>query len=132
MSPQMKAEDLIATAIEAAQARGIKIVRGPVFDWCTPDDWYEKRELPYGCNATGAVLLYLGKEQLANGKFTPGWHELVEYHLGVTDFWLWRFSRGFDGGYQITLTVEDENGKEKIKKDPVSALGITMRKRFKV
>lgn len=130
----MKAEDRIIEAIRAAQARGIEIIRGPVFDWTTPGDWYAHRELPYACNAVGAVLLFLDKEQMVspdpNVGFTPGWHKLVEEHLGVNDFWIWRFNQGFNGGYQITLMVEDKNGKEKILKDDVSALGIAIRRKF--
>lgn len=128
----MKAEDLIVEALEAAQDRGIHIIRGPVFDWCTPGDWHAHRELPYACNAVGAILLILGKEQLVSPEtgFAPGWHRFVEEHLGVGSFWLWRFGQGFNGGYQITLTVEDKNGKEKILKDDVSALGIAVRRKF--
>jgi hypothetical protein len=133
----VKAEDRIVEAIEAARARGIHIIRGPVFDWTTPGNWRApRRELPYACNAVGAILLFLGKEQMVSPDvytgFAPGWHKLIEDHLGVTDFWLWRFGQGFNGGYQITLTVEGKNGKDKILKDDVSALGITVRKRFRV
>lgn len=131
----MKAEDRIVEAIEAARARGIHIIRGPVFDWTTPGDWYAHRELPYACNAVGAILLFLGKERLVSPDFpyfAPGWHKLVEEHLEVGSFWLWRFGAGFNGGYQITLTVEGKDGKEKTVKDDVSALGIALRKRFRV
>ena len=132
----MKAEDRIVEAIEAARPRGIHIIRGPVLDWTTPGQWISHRELPYACNAIGAVLLFLGKERLVSPDvyvgFTPGWRKVVEEHLEVNDFWLWRFGAGFNGGYQITLTVVDKEGKERVRKDDVSALGIAIRKRFRV
>ena len=128
----MKAEDRIVEAILAAKARGVLIVRGPVFDWVHPDR--VPRELPYACNAIGAVLLALGKEQLVSPDvyvgFVPGWRKVIEEYLGVNDFWLWRFGSGFDQGNQITLTVVDKDGKERVRKDDVSALGISIRHKF--
>ncbi len=131
----MKAEDRIIEAIRAALKRGIHLTRGPVFDWCTPGNWRApRRALPYSCNAIGAILLFLGKEQLVGPDvytgFAPGWHKVIENYLEVNMFWTWRFCAGFDGGYQITLTVVDKDGKEKVRKDDVSALGISIRKQF--
>ena len=129
----MKAEDLIIAALQKAKDRGIIIERGAVFNWVHPDDIYAIRPLPYSCNATGAILLELGLEQLAPPQspwFVPGWKKNVEDYLGITDLWLWKFSKGFNGGYALDFMTTDENGKEKIKKDPDSRLGIKIAKMF--
>jgi hypothetical protein len=129
----MKPEELITAALKKAKERGIKIVKGAVFNWVDPADIYAIKDLPYSCNATGAVLLELGLEKLAPPIapwFVPGWKKNVEDYLGETDLWLWRFNKGFDGGYALDFMVVDEKGKDKIKKDTVSRLGIKITKEF--
>lgn len=127
----MKAERLVTEAIQAAQARGIKIVRGAVFNWCDPQDPYKKSIPPSECNAIGAVLLALGKEQLLIDGFPPKWLDCVKAHLDVDDFWVWRFYHGFDRGNCLTFTYT-KDGKDYESKDDVSCLGDRLaRKLFK-
>jgi hypothetical protein len=121
-------EAKILEALRAAQERGVRVIRGPVFDWCGSD-----AITPTACNAFGALLLHIGKEQMVGPdlRFQPGWFEELQRYLGVNDFWLWRFNQGFNGGYQLTLTqIDKEKKKESVLKDKVSALGLTIRKKF--
>lgn len=115
----VKTEDVIEEALAAAKDRGVKIVRGAVFDWRDPGDPFKEGELPSACNAVGAVLLHFGLQHLARDGFHPGWIEKVCEALGATWPWLWRFNHGWDRGNCLSFTYT-EKGKEHTAHDETS------------
>lgn len=121
-----KAEFLIEEAIEEAKKRGVKIGRRAVFDWV---EWikfpyeFKRAKVPVSCCALGAVLLKLGKEDLVCNNFAPNWLDVIANYLEVDKLWLWRFSRGFDYGIEMTVTTKTKDKKEIVNKDKVSIYG---------
>lgn len=121
-----RAEFLIEEAIEEAKKRGVKIGRRAVFDWV---EWikypweYKRAEVPVSCDAFGAILLKLGKEELVCDVFAPGWLDVIADYLGVTKLWLWKFSRGFDYGIVMVITTKTKDKKDIVDKDKVSRYG---------
>jgi hypothetical protein len=115
----MKAEEIIEEALTAAQNRGIKIVRGAIFDWRDNADPSRRGKMPCACNAVGAVLLHFGMQDLARGGFSEGWIEKLCGSLGTTWPWLWRFIHGWDYGSCLTVTYM-EKGKERTAHDETS------------
>lgn len=114
----MKIED-VEVALQAARDRGIRIVRGPVFDWRNSSDPFRESELPAACNAVGALLLHHGKQGLARQEFKPEWIEELCAVTGATWPWLWRFIHGWDYGNCLSVTFT-EKGKEKTTFDDTS------------
>lgn len=98
----MKQEKLLRQAIEAARDRGIKIGRRATFDWATPGPDGQ----PASCDATGAVLLHMGRPNMG-----PGWLKTFCEHLDVDAFWCWRFWMGWDSDYQVQVWVGDDKGR---------------------
>lgn len=128
----MLVEDKIIEALNYAKGLGVQIARGPIFDWVWPNE-PRIREIPYTSNTIGAIFLKLNKANFVSNDepyFIPGGMKIIYDYLEVNDFWIWRFEHGFNGGYQITFTVKQKDGKEKTVKDDVSSLGITIRKMF--
>ena len=121
MTEKESSEDLILAAIQNAKDKGIKIVRQVVFDWCDPVELYKERELPYACNVSGAILIMLGKEQEFRTSFPARkWLEEIHAYLGVSDYWFWKFYRGWAYSSEIFVTTVDDKKKEKTVKDKVS------------
>jgi hypothetical protein len=116
----VKTEELIEAALQSAKDRGIKIVRGPVFDWRDSNDPFREGALPSACNAVGAVLLHFGKQDMARNGFQKGWLEELCSAMGATWPWLWRFNHGWDRGNCLSVTFT-EKGKEKTAFDDTSA-----------
>lgn len=98
-------ETLIEEAIEYAKQRGVKIVRRTLCDWCIHDNGYDSHwaSYPIACNALGAILLKLGKENLAKESFDPDWLKVICFYLDKDPFWVSRFVSGFDYANEITL-----------------------------
>lgn len=121
-------ETIIEEAIQYAQQHGAKIVRGPVFNWCSQ---------PLECNAIGAVLLKLGKEDLVKEEFVPGWMKTISEYLGEDSFWICKFVNGFDYGNKLTIThvkkKKNKDNKESAESldetDKISRLGDMLAKR---
>jgi len=112
----VKQEAHISDCIEACMHRGIRIVRGPLFDWCGGDGI-----TPVACDATGAVL-YVHKLERSTQIVTD-----LSRILDVTEFWLYLFWLGFDRNHQVWVT--DDKGKP-IRPDETCRLGITLAKRY--
>jgi hypothetical protein len=135
-----KAETLIEEAIQYAQSRGVKIKRRAVFNWCANNNPYDSQwaSYPIECNAIGAILLKLGKENLVKEEFTPGWMKEVSEYLEEDGFWIWKFVSGFDYGNKLTIThVKKKKGKDNKEStefsdetDKVSRLGDTLARRY--
>jgi hypothetical protein len=121
-----KAEDLIIAAVKNAKDKGVKIIRPVVFDWPGPLGERKERVLPYACNATGAVLILLGKEQEFKDHFPLKWLDDIYEHLGVTAYWWSRFCMGWDCAKEITIITVDDKKKEKVTKDKVSKMANKM------
>lgn len=124
-----KTQQLIEEAISEAKERGVRIERRAVFDWV---EWikypreYKRAEVPVACNAVGAVLLKMGKENCPT--FYPGWLDELCQYLDTDRWWLHRFYSGFAYGNRITLHIygKKEKGKKhkkKVEKDAVSRYG---------
>jgi hypothetical protein len=111
----MKPEDLVEVALKAAKKRGVKIVRGPVFNWCSPLN----NETPLACNAIGALLLHFGLQNLVRDGFKTGWAGILCNTSGLTYPWILRFSHGWNHGNCLLITYID-NGKEKTSQDETS------------
>jgi hypothetical protein len=125
-------ETLIEEAIQHAQSRGIQITGGgAIFDWCCHDNRYDSHwaTAPISCNALGAVLLKLGKQNMAKEEFHPDWLPTVCQHLGVDPFWVNRFVLGFDYGTQVYLIVT-KDGKDIRIKDDISPIGLKLARKY--
>jgi hypothetical protein len=119
MAKKQHAFDTVVKAIAEARARGIHIVRQPMFDWISLGG---DRSLPRACDATGAVLIQMGygkseftysgrTDVYGTGEVRPkGWPLLVQNHLGVGVFWLWCFWMGWGYSNQMQVSVTNDNG----------------------
>jgi hypothetical protein len=116
-----KSVALIEKAIKEAKDDGIMIIRRPMFDWSGPD----KFEKPVSCDATGAVLLSLGY-----GYERPkDWPVMIQKHLGVGVFWLWRWWQGWGYGNKMKLVSGDNPNSAKMEDDPISVMADKLAKR---
>jgi hypothetical protein len=129
-------ETLIEEAIKFARDKGIQINRGgAVFNWCKHNTNNDSSwsVYPVSCNALGAILIKLGKENLVKEEFDPSWLKAVCDYLNVDPFWLNRFVHGFDYGTQITLirvTEVDKKKKETPELDKISQMGLKLANRY--
>lgn len=131
-------EQLIEEAILFAQSQGINISGGgAIFNWQQYDAVNGSRwtERPISCNAMGAILLKLGKENMAKESFNPEWYKIVCSYLGEDPFWLNRFVLGFDYGAKIKLIKISKDKKtnkehESFEQDKASALGAKLANKF--
>ena len=120
--------------MDAALAKGIKIVPGAAFNWtdCPHDVTFEKFKMPKPtsppstCSAIGALELALGRER----NYPEGYTTRVCEYLGVGTYWLYRFHMGFDRARQLVYKVQDKDNKLVDKEDNVSKLGLKLRKRY--
>jgi len=119
-------ELLIEEAIIHAKSRGIRINKGAMFNWCGTTESQD----PIACNAIGAVLLAMGKENLARNGFQKGWLDLVCDYLGVNAFWIYRFCIGFDSGHQILISKTTKDKKEITEKEEISSNGIKLASKY--
>ena len=119
-----QSENLIEEAIQYAKANGVRIVSGPVFNWCD-HNLHRMSTTPITCNALGAVLLKLGKEHLVKESFDPSWLNVICKYLGVADYWIMRFVLGFDYGNQVWI-ISMKGDKEIKTKDDVSCTAIKL------
>lgn len=110
----MAAEDIIRADIAFARRAGIRVTRGPVYEWGSD------QTKPVAVNALGAVMYASGN---ARPGFPSGWQRVAEGRLGVSRSWLDRFCLGWDRGYQVELAHKD-----RLVHDDVSALAIRMRR----
>ena len=98
----MSREDKIRKAITDARAKGLKIVRGPCFDWTKPDPDggppVHSGELPSACDAIGAMFLATGYK----GQWPYEWEPMLE-KFSVNGSWIYRFHIGFNIGNQIMI-----------------------------
>ena len=123
-----KPEQLIEDAIIFAQQKGLKINRGgSVFDRCVDG---KKVDYPISCNAIGAILIKLGREDLVNNGFNPQWIKIICAYLEVEPFWINRFILGFDYGAQVTLIRHDCFLGEVKENDKISAFGSKLAKKY--
>ena len=99
-----KQEDILRQAIQAARERGIVITRGATFDWTQPGPQGipVRAEVASSCDATGAVVLFMGWPGLS-----PGWLQAVCEFMDVDAFWFWRFWLGWNRNYQVQVWVDD-------------------------
>lgn len=119
---------LIQESIAIVQAQGIRIVKGPWFDFTG-----ENGKI-IGCDPIGAVIL--AKEAMPAGinpfdcatLVRPGFIKVACELLNVDPSWLQRFWMGFDRGHQVTL-IDD---KDKEHRDDISAYGIQLAKQLKI
>jgi len=129
-----KTESLIEEAILYAKSRGVRIHRGggAVFDWCIRESAYRCRmaDYPVACDAIGAVLLKMGKEDMVKTNFQSGWLDEVCQYLGVNPFWVYRFCIGFDVGHQIIITKITKDKKEITEREETSSFGIKLATRY--
>lgn len=88
-------------------------------------------DYPVSCDAIGAVLLKMGREDLVRDGFQSGWLKIVCNYLGVDPFWIYRFCVGFDYGHQIMITKVGKDKKEKTEKEDISAFGIKLAYKYK-
>jgi len=126
----MTREEKIRTAIKQAQEKGIKIARGPLFDWTKPNPnggWpIDSGELPTACDIMGAMLLYAE----AATKFKHDW-KLMAKTFKVDGAWLYRFHIGSSIGNQILIEKENKTTKKKYKEpDQVCKLGLKLGKEY--
>jgi hypothetical protein len=128
-------EYMFIEALDAAVSKGIKIQPGPTFDWTNRPSGVTFTEFkvpvssgkyPSACNAIGALELLLGRER----KLQDGFTEKTCEHLKVGTYWLYRFHIGFDQGMQLTIKIKDKNGTLLDRPDPISRLGLKLRKRY--
>jgi|GEM_PF-7130580 hypothetical protein len=127
-----KTESLIEEAILYAKGRGLRINRGgAVFNWCIRDSVYSchMADYPVACDAIGAVLLKMGREDLVRNGFQKGWLKIVCDYLNVDPFWVYRFCIGFDSGHQILIT-KTKDKKETVEKEEVSYLGVRLANKY--
>jgi hypothetical protein len=110
-----KAFTIIEESCLETMRQGIKLVRGPAFDWTGPG------ELPLVCNWAGAVLWVSGVAHT-----TKPVTELCRI-LDVDGFWLYRCWIGWDGNLVLTAT-DPKTLKES--KDEVSRTAQTLAKRL--
>lgn len=114
-------EEVLREAIEKARGRGIVVNTGAIFDWTEPGPdgvpIRNRSEAPSSCDATGAVLLMMGRPGL-----TPGWMKALCDYMQVDGFWLWRFWMGWNRNYQVQVLVR-EGDKERWADDEVSHFG---------
>lgn len=102
----MKSQSIqIEEALVFARDKGLEITRRGVFNWCQKGK-KEFLDIPCSCNALGAILFFLGKENLAKYNFDPSWLITIKNHLGVDDFWLFKFNAGFENGKELLLIHE--------------------------
>ena len=126
-------ESLIEEAIIYAKSRGVRINRGgAIFNWCIQESPYKccTSDYPITCDAIGAVLLKMGKENLAHNKFQKGWLKEVCDYLNVDPFWIYRFCIGFDIGHQILIIKLTKDKKEKFEKEEISYIGIRLANKY--
>jgi hypothetical protein len=117
----MSAEDIILESIKVAQAKGVRIIRGPLFSWSAG-------ELPDACDCFGAVLIAHGK---AFRDFPKGWLKELCEMLGKDVYWWWRFNYGFN---QINTLIlyREEKGQRIYFDDEVSLSAMRLAKRLGV
>src|SRR5512137_1929601 len=117
----MKPEAVILEALSFAKSQGCRILRGPIFDWCSYAGYPHESRLkdPPDCNALGAVLLMNGQERLTYPDFKPGWDKKLCDLLGAEWGWVWRFSHGWNRGNILTFEATIK-GEDKIIQDEVS------------
>jgi len=126
----MTREEKIREAVKQARAKGIKIVRGPCFDWTKPDPnggWpIHSGNKPSACDAVGAMFLYVGHKN----EWPYNWKPLLK-EFDINGFWIYRFHIGFSVGNQIMVEIENKKTKKKTKiPDKVCKLGIKLAKEF--
>ena len=105
-----KEEDLILDAINYAKAHGFNIIRQATFD---------RTQNPICCNALGAILIKLGKDNMVDTSYDPQWIKLICAYLDKDMLWMFKFVQGFSYGNCLSFTYMD-NGKEKTEHDDVS------------
>ena len=119
----------IQEAIMFSQDQGVKIIPSIVlFDWTYQTEWPRPRytkELPTVCNWLGAVLIKLGYKR-SDIDTKPISFKGVYKYLETDDSWVSRFSAGFNNGIQL----KTEAKKGKFVDEPVSTLGLQLRKKY--
>jgi len=125
----MTKEQKIRKALQYAKNLGIKIERGPCFDFTRPSHNggipISSGNKPSACNIYGALLLFLNvKESLSR-------LEDVKRYLQVQRHWLYRLDIGFNNLQQMIVQVKDKKTKKvHTYPDKVSILGIQLSKEF--
>jgi hypothetical protein len=124
----MTREQKLREALIYAQDLGVRIERGPSFDWtcADPDGGFpiSSGDLPSACNLYGALLLLLKSEK-----------QTCEQYLGVNTSWMYRLHIGFNNLYQLEVirtTKKKGSGKVKVIRTPdkISSLGVRLAKEF--
>jgi hypothetical protein len=115
---------VIEGALLEVESKGIKIIRGPQFNWCGGHDG-----LPSACDAIGAVLIKEGK--VAPG-FPKGWLWEVCQLIGVDTYWFWKFTMGWNYRQRIDLLLPDPRRKGKFMKvkDSISRAADDLARRY--
>ena len=114
-------ETLIEEAIIYAKQHGVKIVRRAIFNWCAHDNHYDSHwsTYPIECNALGAILLKIGKENLVKGSFDPSWLKVICDYLDKEPFWVCKFVNGFDYANELTITHVKKKDDKKVESDEI-------------
>lgn len=112
--PRKPALQIIGESCDKAEAQGIQLDRGAMFDWTGPD-----KNVPVRCTALGAVLWAFDLATSAQA-----WTHLKTI-LKVDDAWLYRFSIGWDN--RVGLLIVDHEFKV-LGKDTVSHAALSMTK----
>jgi len=103
----MSPEEVTLNALKWAKEHDVRLVRGPVFDFCDYTDYprvVRTSKLP-ACNAMGAVLLHAGLQGLCYPDFNPLWERKLLELLGTDRTWVWRFDHGWNRGNCLVFEV---------------------------
>jgi len=103
----MSPEDTVIEALKWARSMDVRILRGPVFDFCDYTNYprvVRTEGLP-ACNAIGAVLLRHELQGLCYPNFAPHWERKLLEILSTDRTWLWRFDHGWNRGNCLVFEV---------------------------
>lgn len=129
-------EQILENALIVAKNNGIRIVRGPVFDFCTADSFtafHPKpcQDKPFACNVLGAVLFDLNKyKEFNNIIFPQNYTKDVCEYIKNDSFYLWKLLRGFNNGIEMTIVHVKDDKKEIKELDKVSKFGNLLAKKY--
>ncbi|MFA5387348.1 MAG: hypothetical protein WC322_03040 [Candidatus Paceibacterota bacterium] len=129
----MSPEETVLDALKWAKANGVRIIRGPVFDFCDYSDYPSVtliKGLP-ACGAIGAVLLKAGLHGLCYPDFSPTWEKKLLELLNTDRTWVWRFDHGWNRGNCLNFEVTKKGEtKPTTVYDEVSRLGNKLAKEW--
>lgn len=126
----MNRQEKIQEAITFSQDKGVKIIPSIVlFDWTHQTEWPRSRyteEFPAICNWLGAILIKLGyRRSDVNNTHPISFKEVYKY-LETDSNWISRFGAGFNNGIQLKTEIK----KGKFVDEPISTLGLQLRKKY--